>query len=80
MKVYLIAPRDGSSECPQFAHREQAEEVARMVSRWIGKCRVEEILVTGKAEHPQWTTVAYFVDGNAVEAGNFWPYEEREAA
>jgi len=80
MKVYLIAPRAGSSECPQFAHREQAEEVARIVSRWIKKCRVEEIFVTGKAEQPQWTTVACFVDGEAVEAGDFWSYEEREAA
>lgn len=73
MKVYLIAPRDGSSECPQFAHREPAEEVARMVSRWIKKCRVEEIEITEK-EKPKWTSVAFFADGKAIEGGDFWPF------
>lgn len=66
MKVYLIAPRDGSSECPQFAHREQAEEVARMVSRWIGKCRVEEIVISNH-EKPSMTPVALFTNGARAE-------------
>lgn len=73
MKVYLIAPRDGSSECPTFAYREEAEEVARMVSRWIGKCRVEEITISDK-DKPQWDTVAFFAEGESVEAKDFWPW------
>jgi len=74
MKVYLIAPPKGSSECPQFAHREQAEEVARMVSRWIGKCRVEQITISDK-EKPVWDSVAFFRQGEAIEAKDFWPWE-----